>query len=289
MNILRSALRASFLRCFAPLAGRLAVDAMNIVSSGEVITFIGKQLMATFTIKASDFIYPSRKERKEISKGYPKISIFNFPYVNEFESLIESRKNPEIVHKENNLYWWNNCLQNKLGSLYQSYINTLTHYNRGVPDGRIVKYEASNIPTLLQFNFYSEIFYYFFFSACEITGQIVSIYYDLPLTEKEVSLNKVCKKIEDRGVKDILTEFMEKNERASEFRNAFTHRFPKNRPDYRTKMEETDGKKMLHFFNKPEVLPRDIIENIKASLNNLSVLLESLQVKMQIDLEIRLP
>ena len=228
-------------------------------------------------IKAVDFKYPSRKERQLANQDYPKLLKFGFTG-GDMDSILNGNGSFEIYNKQNNLAGWDACFQVKLFDLYQAYINTLTHYNRGVPDGENLTLTQENVINKIQFDFYSETFYYFFFSVRDVLAQILNIYYDLGMVDTDVTIYKVKEKVQD--VKPLLELFVTATKEASGIRNSFTHRFPINQPDSRTNLKTENKKMVLEFRGGNSTTPETIIKNINASLLHLSTLLEGLKTKI---------
>ncbi|MBC8034880.1 MAG: hypothetical protein H7Y03_12085 [Chitinophagaceae bacterium] len=234
----------------------------------------------SITIRASNFLYPTREERKLLSEDYPGLSIFNFKATNIVESILEMGESLVEVHKKDNLYWWDNCLQGRLWNLYQSYINTATHFNRGIADGKKIKYDDTTATTLLQFKFYCETFYYYYFSTRDIILHILNVYFTLGIDEHNVKFKVVNDKMIDAETKNILTVFYDQTKKASKIRNAFAHKFPVNRPDYRTILETAEGNTTLGPKGGNCIKDSELMEDIQDSLKSLSSFMEALQKRL---------
>lgn len=236
--------------------------------------------MSTITIKASDFNYPTRDERKAVSTDYPKLSKFRFQSINAIVSIMDKGEDFETVHRKNNLNCWNDCLQGRLWNLYQAYINAISHFSRGIPNGKETPYNNSNISNKLQFAFYAETYYYFFISCRDIVLHILNVYYKLGLVESKVSFKTIRENIADEIVRSALLKFGLDTKKASDFRNKFAHNFSINRPDNRTILENGNGRKSLSFNFGKQIPPEEIAENIKKSVHRLSEFLRVLQSRI---------
>src|SRR5215210_5453526 len=80
-------------------------------------------------LKSASFSYPTKDERKEIEKRIPKINRLDFKYKSAFIDFIENADIENAIRKED-IYWWNHCLNNRIGKLNETYIYTITHYQR---------------------------------------------------------------------------------------------------------------------------------------------------------------
>lgn len=212
----------------------------------------------TTVLRAEDFKYPSKGERKEAENSYPNLFNFGFEYKHSFESILNGDKSFYEIGKEASLYWWDICLLNKFGNLNIAYINTYVNHKRDW-------LENGEAPEL-QFKFYSETFYYFLFSARDIMFQILNIFYDLNIKEYDVSAKNLKKKLTDDCVLEMILKLETGLKEASEIRNSFTHRFPKNQKDYRMTHTKEEKSEVLSAGSGREMKPAEIVENINNSL-----------------------
>jgi hypothetical protein len=191
--------------------------------------------------KASDFTYPTKEELKFASQLIPNLHTFEYEYISDMEALTCPGSELKFINKKNHLFWWNFCLQNKIGKLLSAYTNSITSYKRGIPSEDDNQNSKLYI-NLIQFDFYSETFYYFLFSVRDIILQIINVYFDLCIKEDKVIQRKVKdeikKKLGDHPVTKLLTYFSEKFKDFENIRNSLTHRFPVNEPDYRSSYRE---------------------------------------------------
>ncbi len=228
-------------------------------------------------IKADDYKYPSLDERKEVIKNYPTLTSFGFKYKSGLESLINDELSFDDALKKENLYWWDNCLLNRFGTLKETYIFMLTSYKRGFND------DYSNCSHLeivnrLQFDYFAEIFYYYFFSSRDIIAQIIRLYYKINIKENKLHFNEdFIRKINEVKVKDSSMAFLKATKVASEFRNGFAHRFTPTISDYRINITEEEGKRYLNFGIGNFTKSKKIVENIDYSLTSLITLIDELK------------
>lgn len=229
-------------------------------------------------LKANNFNYPSKEERIETLKGYPKLQSFQFGYKSELESILVQNMPINEAARESNLYWWSECLTNRLGKLQETYIYVMANYEKGFPDDVLMCSEVEKVYKFL-FDYYAEVFYYFFFSARDIIGQILGLYYRIEVNENNLYFNKYFIdriRIKNPSVADLLERFFELTKDASDLRNGFAHRFSPSEADYRSIITESDGKKTL-TPNEGSFIPSyKIALNIKDSVKNLKVLMDKL-------------
>jgi hypothetical protein len=230
-----------------------------------------------FVIKANEYKYPSLDESKQVVKDYPKISRLGFKYKDELESLINNNLSLDEAMKHGNLYWWDNCLLNRLGALKKTYIYALTNYNRGFID-EYSKCSHNEFVNRILFDYYAEIFYYYFFSARDIIAQIIRLYFNIAIKEKQLRFDsKFIDKIPDINVKNSIKTFYTATKDASEFRNSFAHRFTPTLYDNRSYITEKDGKKSLNLGDGDLIESKRIVENIKNSVISLSIFIHELK------------
>jgi hypothetical protein len=162
--------------------------------------------------KSEDFKFPSLEERKEAYSNYPNIRRFGFPehsIANLFNNTTSSFDVAAYeVQRDAYLFYWDLCLLNKLGKMHESYVNLIVNYNRGVPDNNSAFDEEFESNKFL-FDFYTETFYYFYISARDYIGQIISVFCRLRKKENEVDFNKLINQISNENIKAIIKEFSE--------------------------------------------------------------------------------
>ncbi len=229
----------------------------------------------TIIVGAEDYKYPSNEEREEAENSYPNLSNFGFDYKNELVEILKNKKSLSETKKEVNLFWWDNCLLNKFGKLHLSYINTYVNYMRYSSESEEILKKGISIHRL-QFDFYSETYYYFLFSARDVIFQILNLFYNLDIEESRVSFKTITKKMINNNVREMILKLDDKLKVASEIRNSFTHKFPKNQKDYRmthTKLSAMSGQEMK---------PLEIWNNISESLQIMDTWINELRQYLSI-------
>jgi len=184
---------------------------------------------------ASRFTYPTKEELESANKLFTDIPIFEYEYISDREAIMSP--DHKLAHKKNHLYNWNFCLQNKLAKLRFAYTNSIVFYNRGIPT-KNDKPDSDLHINQIQFNFYSETFYYFLFSVRDIILQIINVYFDLGFEENRVYQGRIIKRLRNQPVNKILIKYSKQLEDSEKIRQTFTHRFPVNEPDYRSSYRE---------------------------------------------------
>jgi len=231
----------------------------------------------TINISSDDFKYPSTCERKGAIKEYPELSHFGFEFQPFTFNIL-----PADLHKKDHLFWWDNCLQNKLGKLQSSYIYTKTHYERGIPESE-ENFTNANYINRTQFNFYIEVFYYYFISTRDILFQIINIYYNFDLPERGVSYNKLTKSKKNEKIITFITDFQKKIKNSADIRNSITHNYPLNHIDCRTEFDDSSKDySYLTLKTKKALSPSKLIEDINHSLTHLSDFVNQLKKDMKI-------
>lgn len=233
----------------------------------------------TIYIKSEEFKYPSKKERAEAEIKFPTLKNFGFEYNNGIESILKNEKSFYETNKVVNLYWWDNCILNKIGKLNNAYVNTFANYNRDLIENGDEPIKGKYIHRL-QFDFYAETVYYFLFSARDVVFQILNIYYDLEIKEYNVSAKSIKQKMTNSSISELLMNLEKDFETASKIRNSFTHKFPKNQKDYRMNYSKVGDSERLSAGSGNELKPQEIMENIDESLRNFASFLNELRLNM---------
>lgn len=220
------------------------------------------------------FKYPTDNERTDALQSYPELSYF------EFKST-SSINLPAEFNKEIHLYYWDKCLQSKLEKLQSSYVYTKTHYERGIPENE-ENFTNTNYINRTQFDFYIEIFYYYFISTRDILFQIVNIYYDFGLPENGVSYKALKEKKRNEEIIALIDNFNENISDSSEIRHSITHRYPLNHDDGRTEFDDrSKDYSYLTFKTKKAISRSELIEDMNQSLTHLSEFVNQLKNNMK--------
>lgn len=228
----------------------------------------------TIVLKSEDYKYPTKIERDTVDNEYPKIEKFEFSNGNIFDdkSFIESKRTHD-------LFWWNNCLINRFGKLCESFIFLKSNFNRGVEDN-MSKCTSDNILNNVLFDYYSEIFYYYFFSTRDVIAQVINVFFRIYDKEDNLYLNKkFIDKITDNNTKNCLISFFKTTKNSSDFRNGFAHRYTPNLSDFRPNLfNDENGYEFIGFGSSEIVKPQEIVNDIKESLNSLAKLMSDLKI-----------
>jgi hypothetical protein len=184
-------------------------------------------------LKSDSFSYTTKDERKEIEKRIPKINRLDIKYTSAFIDFIENSDIEDAIRKEDS-YWWNNCLNNRIGKLNETYIYTVTHYQR-LEKSKLQEDNQKHTDRIL-FEYYVEIFYYYFFSTRDVFGQLLNIIFDLKIDEMKIHLNQsFIDKIDSENIQLKLVRFLENTKDSYNIRNTFNHRFTPIQIDNRAK------------------------------------------------------
>ncbi len=152
----------------------------------------------------------------------------------------------DAMTKPNDFSNWQTRLVNKLGKLRFSYV-LLIYYSKGLPDENWVihddtgetnffpDFKNSDYYKKFMFDFYTESFYYHYFSTVDIIPYLLNIFYDLNVKEDFKFSKEVYSKIFDKELKKGIDIFHTNTRVARNGRNALTHRFPFNEIDIRSK------------------------------------------------------
>lgn len=227
-------------------------------------------------LKANSFKYPTEEERLRIKHKMPTIKRLTLDYQSTFVQIMNSTPYEEAVKNEN-VYWWNNCLDNRIGKLSQTYIYLSTHYER-------FQHNELNQTDWFLFDYYLEIFYHYFFSTRDVLAQLLNIHFDLKMPEDKIFFNKTFAlklKPYEEQLSEAAELFIKETGEAYNFRNAFSHRFTPTLKDNRTSpiLEQTDTISFEQLNNNDP----DMIINMKRSsdlMNSLSELMNCIDDKL---------
>lgn len=227
-------------------------------------------------LRADDYKYPTLGERLEAHANYPTLTNFGFEKNNLIGAVLKGEISMQKAKKKGDLYYWDNCLLYKFGKLHTAYINLYTHYHRWVI-GKKQETPQGNYINKHQFDFYTESFYYFLFSAREMILHILNVFFELQIDEGQVSIAKIKKKITDSFVGNMLAKLTTEFSAASKIRNSFTHRFPPNRKDFRMTHSVENNEEKLIASNGIDLPVVEIMGSIDQSLIFLSNWMDELR------------
>ncbi len=232
----------------------------------------------TSVIKADDFKYPSLDERRKANLNYPNLKNFGFKYTSEIISILDNYPMEE-VKRRSHLYYWDICLLNRLGKLRETYIFLFTSFSRGFADG-FDKISEKDFINHFLFDYYAEIFYFYFISTVDNIGQILNIYFNLGKDEDKVHFKKLASKIDNIIVKNLIKNFIENTSQTEDYRNAYTHRFPLNHPDYRPELSHVNGHKVFSWGSGRYIKSTEMMKKINESLSFLDSFMSELKKKL---------
>lgn len=222
-------------------------------------------------LKSDSFTYPTKAENQAINKQMPKIYRLNIEHKSAFMNYWKSQNIHKAI-KEEDIFWWNLCLNNRFGKLEQTYGYVITHYKR-FKEFEISKAENVYTEDFL-FDYYTEIFYYYYYSSRDILGQLLNSLFEIEDDESKIYFNeKFIKKISNEKIKEDSLEFVRlTSDSYKKYRNAFNHRFTPNQIDNRAKMTTIikDNGKEIGFGTAKEISKSDFYDDIHKLMEILS-------------------
>jgi len=233
--------------------------------------------MSKKILKSRYYKYPTLLEREKFSNQIPKYRKFNFKQIKVLESVLSNKLTLAETNRLDNLYHWNMCLSNKYGKLRETHLFIITHSERGFKENHLSCNQREIVDRIL-FDYFSEIFYYYFFSTIENIAQILNIFFNLKIKENEIYFNQsFFNKIKNNHIKESLELFYETISDAKKIRNSFSHKFPINEKDYRTKLSKRNEKMTLSKGNGKIISTEKILSNIMEITNSLKNLTDELK------------
>jgi len=231
-------------------------------------------------LQSEYFTYPTKEERILSQKDYPKLENFEFMQISALKSILVDKMQFEEASTKHNLFHWDICLLNRLGLLNETYLYTVTYYNR-LLSVDYTNYTSVEHVNQLMFNYHAEIFYYYFISTQDIIAQIIRLYYGIVIKGGLYLDLKFIKKVNNSNTRNSVITFLGNTVDAKEYRNGFAHRFTPTQKDFRTVVTNKDGKMGLSPGVGQNISPEKIINNIKSSLESLSILMTDLKKLMK--------
>ncbi len=228
-------------------------------------------------LESKSFTYPDEIERKQYSEKYKKFETIEVEYIHTLISMHNYKLTFEEAQNLEDINWCYNCFINRLNKLSQSHLYLITHYNRSRKNENLFtdKY---------LFEYYNEIFYYYYYSVRDIIAQLINEIEDLKIKESDIYINKLIPKIKDKNLRKDFSNFCTKtNESYKVIRNAFNHRFSPNINDNRSKI--TDLKKdNVYEFGFPKsnkISNKEFYEDTELLMNELHKLIPTLNRLIQ--------
>jgi hypothetical protein len=144
-------------------------------------------------------------------------------------------------------------LNKKIWNLRHSYVNAISYYNRGIALTDDDHKDELKVIHLFQYEFYSEMTFYYLISTRDIIFQIINLAFDLGLSEDSkkavkgkpaVSMRSIIDKVEANNpfqLYDIMSKMREDLTKANDVRNSMTHSFSKLDSDRRSIISNDDS------------------------------------------------
>jgi len=231
-------------------------------------------------LKSRYYKFPSLIERKSWSDKIPKYVNFGFKPINILSSSLKGTHTLTEINRANNLHNWNIVLSNKLYKLHETELFLKTHFERGIKENILASNQRELVDHVM-FNYFTEIYYYFFFSTIETLAQIINEYYHLKIPENKVAFNyTLIKNTEIQKISEHLLVFNNSVEVARQYRNSFTHKFPKNEKDYRTSLSNENGLTKLSAGRGDNISNQYFLKNVTQCSEKLKVLLDKLKLEL---------
>jgi hypothetical protein len=224
--------------------------------------------------KSKDYTYPTLAERNTASEFIPFIKSFEFNEIHSFISVLSNELSIDEATKIDSLCNWNLCLKNRLGKLKETFANSYTHYlrYRNMNDN-----ESLYHLNVYLYEYYCEIFYYYFFSTRDVICHVINIYFDLKIPEYTISLNeKFIQKITNDGISIALAYFDSETLESKKIRNQFVHRLTPTQEIYGVSEFIEGGVKKWGWDAGAYISNDSLKDNMIKSLNDLSILMNKL-------------
>ena len=231
--------------------------------------------------------FPSKKEWNHIIINFPTSTKLFFSTDLYLEGTSIHAFEEFIKHQD--LSNWKTRFNNKLGKLRFSYVLAI-YYSKNVIDVNWIKHDDNgntnffpnfankkDLHNKFIFDYFSESFYYHYFSCLDILGHLLCVFFKIQIPERRIDIFKVVNKITDIDLKKYLNEFLEKIQNAKEKRNGLTHRFPFNEIDMRSKSIDN----VLNFGLFEYISSTETIDEIHEIIIELEKILRIIESKMK--------
>lgn len=181
----------------------------------------------------------------------------------------------QVIRKED-IYWWNNCLNNRIGKLSETFVYVETHFER---------LQKNTLPQKTEeflFEYYSEIFFYYFFSTRDILAQLLNLLFNLGFESNKIYFNdKFINRILDKDIQEDLRIFLRNTSESYNIRNAFNHRFTPNQKDNRASTNIIKKDNIINVYTPEEPDKSEIFNEIKHLQKSLADLMSYLSIKIK--------
>ncbi|MGV8878544.1 MAG: Cthe_2314 family HEPN domain-containing protein [Sphingobacteriaceae bacterium] len=223
-------------------------------------------------LKSDTFQYPTKEERREIAKVTPKVNCFKIEYKSSTFEIIKHTNIDDAIRIED-IFWWNNCLENRIKSLAETFVYEMTHFRRHQQNAS--KSPERDYTNEILLEYYIEIFYYYFFSARDVMGQLLNLVFNLGIKERDVFFSgDFIKKIPSEHAKRVLLIFFEDTfDSYKNRRNSFNHRFTPIHQDNRAQKSMRKVNNTISFYPAAKIDIEEFIQDINALMSYLSKLM----------------
>ncbi|MCH5716437.1 Cthe_2314 family HEPN domain-containing protein [Niabella hibiscisoli] len=233
----------------------------------------------TITLKADTFKYPTKEERKKINQVISEVKNIEVDYKSATIAILENEPFENAIKSED-IYWWSNCLTNRLGKLRETYVYVQTHFLRTKED--VSKESLNSYTDKILLDYYIEIFYYFYFSSRDVLGQLINLVEDLKIEENKIFLNeKFVEKVKTSKTKEALNDFLNNTKDSYKIRNSFNHRFTPTHIDNRATKNITKEDNTIGFNIPAEIEIETFIDDIENLMNQISSLMNILSKEIK--------
>ncbi len=233
----------------------------------------------SITLKADTFRYPTKAERNKIQELIPEIKRLTVDYKPAIIEIIQQQPFDTAVRNED-VYWWVNCVNNRLGKLTETYVNAMTHFSR-LQEPQNLETENHYTDEIL-LDHYIEIFYYYYFSTRDVLAQLINVSEDLKNEEHRIFLNDVfLNSISHIEIKNALTDFICNTKNSYGIRNTFNHRFTPTHLDNRAKKNIIKEGDTISFYYPTKRKVEEFIDDIDNLMKQLYHLMNVLYIEIK--------
>lgn len=230
-------------------------------------------------LKADTFKYPTKEERKKIQQVIPKIDHLNVDYKSAFIEIVQNQPYDSAIRNED-LYWWANCLNNRFGKLNETYTYLKTHFLRLQETQN--QDSGNHYTDKILLDYYIEIFYYYYFSSRDVLAQLINVVENLKIDENKIFLNdNFIKSISSMKIKNALSNFLNKTKDSYDIRNTFNHRFTPTHIDNRAKRNIIKENNKISFYSPTEIKTEKFVDDIDNLMKQLEHLMSELVTEIK--------
>lgn len=236
-------------------------------------------MKTAITLKADTFKYPTKEERRIINSLTPKIERFKAEYKSATIEILKKSSFETAVGAED-IYWWCNCANNRIGKLEETFVYVQTHYRRE-QEIKNEKFKDRHTDKIL-LDYFIELFYYYFFSTRDVIGQLLNICCNLKVKEYKMFLSeKFVERIQSKEIKSALTDFLNNTKSSYNIRNSFNHRFTPINHDFRAARNIIKDDNIISFYSAQELKNEIFVADIENLMNRLGCLMNKLVIEIK--------